>query len=109
VVGLVVTDKSAGQVIKRLKNFDLTPDAVARRCVLEKDTNAILGPSILPVVVAQPDRRLQTIVLCWSGMTDTKHMVHTQEEEHTSKPLLLYLASLSRPGPFGPFLSTKEC
>jgi len=30
--------RGAGLVIERLRNFGSTPDAVARRCVFEKDT-----------------------------------------------------------------------
>jgi len=46
--------------IERLRSLGLTPDAVARRYVLGKDTFMlfpILEPSSLPVVVAQPDKR----------------------------------------------------
>jgi len=33
-----------------------------------------LGPSSLPVVVAQPgERHAKEQLLCWSGMTDTEH------------------------------------
>jgi len=61
-----------------LQNLGSTSDAVARRVSLRKTPNAILGPSSLPVVVAQPDKRLQITVLYWSGMTDRQSiMVHT--------------------------------
>jgi len=46
-----------------------------------------LGPSSLPVVVAQPDERLQTEqLLYWSGMKDTenskhKHLVQTKKKK----------------------------
>jgi len=43
----------------------------------------ILGPSSLPVVVAQPDDRHAN--LCWSGMTDTKHASGSNDEESMQK------------------------
>jgi len=52
--------RGAGLVIERLQNLGSTPDAVAHRCVLGKDTFMLfptLGPSSLPVVVTQPDKR----------------------------------------------------
>jgi len=57
-------------------------DAVACRCVL-KAPGAILGPSSLPVVVGQPDKRLQTEPFCiGSDTTNTKHtIIHTRREE----------------------------
>jgi len=37
-----------------------------------------LGPSILPVVVAQRDAEQ---LLCWSGMTDTEHSTTSSSNE----------------------------
>jgi len=51
-------------VIERLRNLGSTPDAVARRKSLKKTPNAILGPSSLAVVLAQPDTRQQTGPFC---------------------------------------------
>jgi len=38
-----------------------------------------LGPSSLPVVVAQPDERhanrTASMLLCWSGIMDTEHTI----------------------------------
>jgi len=55
---------SARLVIERLRNLDSTPDAVARRVSLKNTPNAILWPNSLAVVVAQPDKRLQTGPFC---------------------------------------------
>jgi len=42
----------------------------------------ILGPSSLPVVVSQPDKRhAKEQVLCWSGMTETVHKTSGSNEE----------------------------
>jgi len=45
-----------------------------------------LGPSSLPVVVAQPDERHANRA-AWSGMTDTEHskISSSNEEEEDSK------------------------
>jgi len=68
---------------------------------LRKALNAVssLGPSSLPVVVAQPDERhanraasvlsltkdMQTEqLLCWSGMTDTEHSTKFSSNEEES-------------------------
>jgi len=54
---------------------------------LRKTPNAILGPSSFPVVVAQPDKKLQT-VLCWSGMTDRqtdREHYHNKSYPHNNK------------------------
>jgi len=67
VVKQVVTDGSVGaaQLVERrasnrkVANFDSTPDAATRRVSLRKTRTAIMGPSSLPVVMAQPDKRLQ--------------------------------------------------
>jgi len=41
---------------------------------------ASLGQSSLPILVAQSDKRhANRTFLCWIGMTDTEHMVHTRE------------------------------
>jgi len=41
-----------------------------------------LGPSTLPVVVAQPDEGMQTEqLLCWSGMADTEHSTTSGSNE----------------------------
>jgi len=51
-----------------------------------KTLNAVshLGPSSLLFVVAQPTKDMQTEqLLCWSGMTDTEHIISdSNEEEH---------------------------
>jgi len=41
--------------------------------------NAILGPSNLPVRVAQPDKRLQMCLLCYELCQTQSIMVHTRD------------------------------
>jgi len=42
----------------------------------------ILGPSSLPIVVAQlGERHAKEQLLCWSGMTDTVHITFGSNEE----------------------------
>jgi len=49
---------------------------------------AILGPSSLPIAVAQPDRRhrrhANRTILCWNGMVQTsiQHLVQTKNIAH---------------------------
>jgi len=40
-----------------------------------------LGPSSLPVVVAQPKDMQTEQLLCWSGMTDTEHTTTSGSNE----------------------------
>jgi len=40
-----------------------------------------LGPSSLPVGVAQPERHANRAVLCSSGMTDTEHSTTSSSNE----------------------------
>jgi len=55
-----------------------------------------LVPSSLPAVVAQPDERHATEqLLCWSGMTDTEHIV--QHLAQTKKKLCLKNPKLINP------------
>jgi len=66
VVRQVVTDSSCGvtQLVERLANNEKVAKHWYRfRCStldLKKALNAIMDPSSLPVVVAQPDKRRQT-------------------------------------------------
>jgi len=40
-----------------------------------------LGPSSVPIVVAQPDERhAKEKLLCWSGMTNTEHTFGSNKE-----------------------------
>jgi len=72
VVKQVVTDRSsdAAHLVERrdsnqnLRNLGSTPDAETRRVSLKKTPNAILGPSGLPAMMAEPDKRLQTGPFC---------------------------------------------
>jgi len=69
-------------VIERLQNLVSTPDVIACHVSLRKTLNAILGPSSLPVVVAQPDKRLQTGPFCIGVIWPTQSiMVHPREED----------------------------
>jgi len=86
----VVADGSGGLaqlvevrlVIERLRNLGLTFDAVSRRCVRKKVTNSIFGLSSQPVVVTQPNKRLQTETFCVGVVWQTRSiMVYTREED----------------------------
>jgi len=48
--------------MERLQNLGSTLDVEACRCIV-KTPNAINGPSSLPVMVAQPDKKLRTGLL----------------------------------------------
>jgi len=55
----------------------------------------ILGPSSLPIVVAQPNEYMQTEqFLCWSGMTgqSIQHLVQTKK-----KGTLILKVEISKP------------
>jgi len=63
-----------------LQNLGSTPDAVARRVSLRKTPNAIRASS-LPIVVAQPDKSLQTEPFYVGMVRQIQNiMVHTKEE-----------------------------
>ena len=71
-----------------IKSF-LVPGSILelamRRCVIGKDTSLLFpnGAKQSPVVVAQPDERLETRTqkraLCWCGKADAACLVHTNE------------------------------
>jgi len=50
----------------------------------------ILGPSSLPIVVAQPKKDIQTKqLLCWSGMTETENSTTSGSNEEREGTLHL--------------------
>jgi len=67
--------KAPGLVIERLQNLGATPDAVARRCVLGKDTYCCFPPWSQAVYLLwwpSLTKDMQTEqLLCWSGMHST--------------------------------------
>jgi len=65
---------------RKVRNYGSASKAVVHHCMLFP----ILGPSSLPVVVAQPDERHANRTVpccCWSGMTDTEHTAFGSNEE----------------------------
>jgi len=64
-----------------------TPDAVARRCVLGKDTYCYIpswGQAVYQLWWPSLTKDIQTEqLLHWSGMTDTEHTTSGSNEEET--------------------------
>jgi len=94
--------RGTGLVIWRLRNLGSTPDAVARRCVLGKERYLMLfstlGPSSLPVVVAQPDERHanRTASMLEWYMTDTQHVTSDLNKAAESVHSICILCTITR-------------